>query len=510
MRERTIETITADQDRITVCISGKSGIESADKLELEIRAAYEKPIEPNVPDVVLSVQDDPNSGCQFLSFDRKKNENDLLFCKLFVYEKEADGLHRLQGPCFSTLSDKCSNWDYSYPTSKTIKGLQVKVLSDALKLGLGHAALNVNLPCIVQSTGEKRAITFPYEGKTYYFNRSYMEQLDQKIKALSDQKTVVNLIIINRAEWHGVWGDSVLTPLLLHPAFRPEGVVSAFHVTGEDALLHFRACMEFLAERYMRPDGRYGRACGWIIGNEVNSPWIYSNCGEMEMPAFLSEYEIALRSAFYAVRKHYANARVYVSLDHCWNKPLELDASRYYKGRDFLEELQKRTCAAGDFDWGVAYHPFPEDLSRADFWNDKTAEHCFAAGKITFKNIEILPAFLKRQTFLYKGRLRHIILSEQGLCSGVSPESEKIQADAFVLAYYKIKTCPEIDAFIYHSHIDEKNEGLFLGLIAEDGRKKPIYDRFVRIDDAESTTMFQEACANVGEKALEEIGIISN
>ena len=147
-----------------------------------------------------------------------------------------------------------------------------------------------------------------------------------------------------------------------------------------------------------------------------------------------------------------------------------------------LDALQRNVQAEGDFDWGVAYHPFPEDLKRADFWNDTTAIQSFDTGKITFRNVEILAAYLKQKQFLHRGKIRHIILSEQGLCSGDTPEGERLQADAFVLAFHKIKAISEIEAFIYHSHLDEKNEGLLLGLLAEDGRRKPIYDCFSAID----------------------------
>lgn len=157
------------------------------------------------------------------------------------------------------------------------------------------------------------------------------------------------------------------------------------------------------------------------------------------MDTFLSEYQIALRCAFYAGRKHYAQARVYISLDHCWNMLLEPNEKHFYRGKAFLDALQRNVQAEGDFDWGVAYHPFPEDLKRADFWNDTTAIQSFDTGKITFRNVEILAAYLKQKQFLHRGKIRHIILSEQGLCSGDMPEGERLQADALCWHFIKSK-----------------------------------------------------------------------
>lgn len=502
-----IDRIIADHRHITIRMNGGSGGVCIENLGVEVREPYESAEEPNghVWGVMPSVWYAKEEGCTYLSFDRFVQARDLLYRKIFVYVKTAGMLRRLSGPCYGVQDEDTAKWIYPFPHTHTKKGLQVKVLEDALKLGLGHAALNVNLPCIVQASDENDAIVFPFEGKRFFFNRSYMQMLDHQIKTLSDRNVVVNLIIINRAEWYGVGGDPVLTPLFIHPKFHPDGVVSAFHMTSFEALMYYRACLEFLAERYMRQDRRYGRACGWIIGNEVNAPWIYSNCGETGISEFAKEYQIALRSAFCAVRKYYAQARVYISLDHCWNLLLEPNDRRFYRGRELLETLHDHICRESDFDWGIAYHPFPENLARADFWNDKTAWKSFDTGKITFKNIEVLPAYLSQEKFRYAGKIRRIILSEQGLCSGRLPEEEQLQADAFVLAYRKIQGISEIDSFIYHSHIDEHNEGLFLGLLADDGRKKPIYHCFAKIDGPEEPSMFAQACARVGEQALKAI-----
>ena len=502
MSKLRINHILAGDRNILIQISG-----TADKLQdlqLEICEPFETATSPNckswgIVPVILCGE----AGNLAVSFNRFVGEKDLLYRKFYLYRKLPDGFIRLDGPCYAEQIP--SQWDYPYPCAHTKKGLQVKVLDDALSLGLGHAALNVNLPCIVQASGVNNAIEFKFDGKNYFFNREYMRMLDHRIKALSEKSVVINLIIICRAEWHGVWGDPVLTPLFMHPNFHPHGIVSAFHVTSEEALCHYRACMEFLAQRYMRPDQKYGRACGFIIGNEVNAPWIYSNCGETELSVFASEYQIALRSAFQAVRKYYAQARVYISLDHCWNLLLEPNDRRFYRGRDLLETLHSNICMEGDFYWSVAYHPFPEDLANADFWNDKTALHALDTGKITFKNIEVLPRFLAQNQFLYAGKRRRIILSEQGLCSGRTAEEEQVQADAFVLAYRKIQQIPELESFIYHSHIDEYNEGLFLGLLADDGRKKPIYHCFVKIDGPEEPELFEQAAARVGEEAIRAI-----
>lgn len=212
-----VEKITADREQVCIDILGTAMSEDT-QFEVEFRAPYEIPERPNLEEyATVSVQKNLTQGCVRISFSRMLGERDLLYCKLFVYEIGNGEVLRIPGPCYAELREAGTEWDYPYPTASTIKGLQVKTFENVQELGLGHAALNVNLPCIVQSSDENRAIAFPCMGRIYYFNRAYMEQLDGRIKMLSDGGTVVDLIILTRAEWHGVWGDPVLTPLLLHP-----------------------------------------------------------------------------------------------------------------------------------------------------------------------------------------------------------------------------------------------------------------------------------------------------
>ena len=53
-----------------------------------------------------------------------------------------------------------------------------------------------------------------------------------------------------------------------------------------------------------------------IIGNEVDSQYVWGNSGEMTVEDYTLEYTTAMRIAWISARKHYANFRVYVSLDH--------------------------------------------------------------------------------------------------------------------------------------------------------------------------------------------------
>src|SRR6185503_5308339 len=98
-------------------------------------------------------------------------------------------------------------------------------------------------------------------------------------------------------------------------------------------------------------------------------------------------------------------------------------------------------------------------------WNDDKAFDTLDTPLITFKNIEVLTRYMRQPHLLFEGRIRHIILSEQGLNSEETDESERIQAAAYALAYWKIVRTNGIEAFIYHAHVDHREEfGLNLGI----------------------------------------------
>ena len=160
--------------------------------------------------------------------------------------------------------------------------------------------------------------------------------------------------------------------------------------------------------------------------------------------------------------------RVYVSLDHHWS--IRFPASNDHEafaGKDLIDYLSRRGKEddESNFDWHVAYHPYPENLFEPRFWNDKSALLEPTTPRITFKNLEVLTDYLRRPELLYEGRPRRVILSEQGFHTPDGPMGEAIQAAAYCYAYRKVARLDGVDAFILHRHVDHPHEGgLRLGL----------------------------------------------
>ena len=145
-----------------------------------------------------------------------------------------------------------------------------------------------------------------------------------------------------------------------------------------------------------------------------------------------------------------------------------------------LDRLADYSRLEGDFEWGVAYHPYPQGLFQAATWNDKRPSFSFDSPYITPKNIEVLDAYLHRQPLLYRGeKLRTVLLSEQGFHSkDYSPESQQLQAAALVYTWHKIRPLSTIEAFHNHRWIDNQGEGgLLPGLRTLPDAAKPFGER---------------------------------
>ncbi|WP_395745238.1 DUF5722 domain-containing protein [Prosthecobacter sp.] len=361
-----------------------------------------------------------------------------------------------------------------FPTPPDQKGLQVQMVEDALALGIHHAGINVNLTALFDAKASKP------ETREFVFNQNYLTALDRQIKPLSDKGVVVYLILIAYPS-----KTPAIDAVVLHPGHRKDCKFSVGAVNTASGYLD--AVINLLAERWSGAHPEHGRVWGWIIGNEVNSHFLWNNMGLVRLETAASEYEKAFRIMHSAIRRHSQNARTYLSSDHHWSSSMHnVSPQEATPGRDFLDTFARLVRERGDFDWHVAWHPYPEDLGNPRAWADKTVTHDDNTNKVTFKNLEVLPRHLAKTELLYQNKPRRIILSEQGFHTLPTPDGEKLQAAAYAYAWEKIQALPTVDAFIYHRHVDHAHEGgLRLGLwrnapnsVADPFSKKVIYELF--------------------------------
>ena len=401
---------------------------------------------------------------------------------------------------------------YPQPDVKRMLGVPGEYVK---KYNIRQGLININLPALMTLSPQEGDIGFDFNGRRYYARRSAAEQIDEHMTAYP----MTTMILLNSPRLFGSTGEKALLDICIHPRYDwncSNAYISAFNMETEEGQEMYMAFVSFLCDRYTRPDGKYGLAVGAIVSNEVNSQYVWGNAGEMPVEEYTAEYAQALRLTWLCGQRYASFFRVYISLDQFWCGT-NFDPSqktRYYCGRRMLELLAKYGCEDGDFPWDVAYHPYPEDLRWPDFWHDRAPDFTFSTPKITFKNMEVLEAFLSQEAFLYKGAPRRIIFSEQGFNSQNGPMqalTERMAAAGYVLAYLKARKMKTVDMFTHHATVDNPHEfGLNLGMFRYDpkaphhiGEPKPIFESFAAMETEKESETIENARNFIGPELFD-------
>jgi len=333
-----------------------------------------------------------------------------------------------------------------------INGNDAFQIQDYKTLGIRHATKNIVLSSLVKPTPGENTIPHEFNGTTVYIALQQLEELDQSMLAMNELKMVVSaIILIHRGH------------AMAHPDCTPQGLYAMANVVEPKGWAIYAAGLDFLAQRYLRPDRKFGRITHWILHNEVDAGWIWTNAGDKPLATYLDLHYRSMRTAQSVIRRYGNAGQVLVSLTHYWTARHN---SRCFAPKAMLDLLAKRSAQEGDFDWGLAYHPYPQDLRNPRTWEDKKIASDFETPLITPKNLEVLDAYMRQPALRYAGKMRTIVLSEQGLNSrDHSEQAYRDQAAGLVYTMLKVQKLDSIESFIHHQWRDHPQEGgLNLGL----------------------------------------------
>lgn len=412
--------------------------------------------------------------------------------------------------------------DYSFVKPSSKKGLggysagRRNMTSDLDELDITSVTVNVWVNHLFRSKPSPENIPFDYMGETYYINKEELEKFDETFISAANRNIEVSAILLIAKAVQSP--DQTIGEILQHPDTDPAGIYSMPNVTTPEGVQYYAAFLDFLAKRYSRPDKKFGRIHHYIIHNEVDAGWVWTNVGEKEALVFMDLYQKSMRMSYNIARKYNPNSKVFISLTHYWNWTSN---PRFYHSKELLEQLLDFSKAEGDFEWAIAQHPYPESLREPKVWLDKKVSFDFDTKLITFKNIEVLNAWVKQPEVLYKGQKRTVYLSENGTNSPTYDERDlKEQAAGLAYALKKLKYLDGIDGFQYHNWQDNRGEGgLRIGLrrfpdaTIDPGGKKPawyVYEAFGTPEEKEVFAPYKEV---IGIETWEEVrykGPISN
>ena len=239
------------------------------------------------------------------------------------------------------------------------------------------------------------------------------------------------------------------------------------NLTTAAAFNQYAAALDFIIQRYSKPNTKTGRITNWIMHNEVDQGKIWTNMGDQPMERYLDRYLKSMRICYNIVRQYDPNGSVLASFTHSWTAK-----EGEYSPKEMLERTVDYSEAEGDFRWGVAYHPYPQDLTQPRFWQyDTQATDSDDSPFVTFKNPQVIDRWIRKSRNLYKGTEKRILFfSENGTSSPSYGEADlAAQAAGACWLWKKIERLEGVDAIQWHNWKDNATEaagGLHLGLRA--------------------------------------------
>jgi hypothetical protein len=449
-------------------------------------------------------------GAFTLKLNRHDGSRDRLLSRWALVTRNADGLELRSAPRYADEVVAVRKVPEQRPRTK--KGLggfwnHGPVVSDLDDLGISAVTINILLNNIVSTTPGEGWSPFRYAGRTFYANDGAIRGYDTMLAETAKRGIVVSAIILVAQGYNAPEGS--WSRLVAHPDAHPSGIFVMPDMDSRDGVTAYAAAMDYLASRYCKADGP--RIHHWIMHNEINAGWIWTNAGEKTDTLYMGLYHRSMRLAHLIARQYDPNSQAFISLEHHWNYTPE---PRFYRGKRLLELLRDFCRVEGDFEWALAHHPYPDSLLVPRTWEDGHTDFTLDTPKITFRNIEVLDAWWRLKDFWFQGRTpRRIHLTEQGLNSPDYGEKFlREQAAGMAYAWSKFARLDSIEAFQYHAWIDNRAEfGLRIGLRRfpddpdDPWGKKPIWYVYQAMGTPREASVFEPYKAVVGVKDWSDV-----
>lgn len=383
-------------------------------------------------------------------------------------------------------------------------------VEDLDDLDIASATVNIPITSFIYLNERADSYIHHYGGNVYYFDRQRIHELDETLQATSARNITVAAIILVQKSTESA--DPLVGNLLQDENYTSDAFFTMPRMDNAESLHCYAAALDFLADRYSRPGSPNGRIHHWIMHNEVDAGSIWTNMGKNRLlHVYLDRYYKSLRMCYTIVREYDEHAEVLASFTHSW---AQIAPGGDYAVRDMLEGLLSYSRVEGDFRWGLAYHPYPEDLNEPKTWNDGKATFSMESPLVTFKNLEVLDRWIKIPDHQYNNmQKRTLWLSENGTNSrSYSEEHLHEQAAGFAYAWKKMSALDGIDAMQWHNWIDNRHEfGLHIGLRkfpddeTDPGGKKPVWYAYQAAGTADEDAVFEPYKSIIGIRDWSEI-----
>jgi len=383
-------------------------------------------------------------------------------------------------------------------------------VEDLDDLPIGSVTVNVPITSFIYLDARPDTYVHEYGGKSFYFDRKKIDELDQTFRVAAARNIIVSAIIL--VQKASECADPSVGELLEHEHYTDDAFFTMPRLDNAESLRCYAAALDFLAGRYCQPGSPYGRIHHWIMHNEVDAGSTWTNMGKgRPLFVYLDNYYKSMRVCYNIAKAYDAHTEVLASFTHSW---VTKAPGGDYATLDMINGLLQYSTAEGDFRWGLAYHPYPEDLNEPKTWNDSQATFSPRSPLVTFKNLEVLDDWIKRpENWYMKTNKRMLWLSENGTNSRTYEEKDlQEQAAGLAYAWKKLARLDGIDAIQWHNWIDNRNEfGLRIGLRRfpddeeDPGGRKPVWHVYQAAGTEREDEIFEPYKAIIGINDWREI-----
>ncbi len=306
---------------------------------------------------------------------------------------------------------------------------------------------------------------------SWSFYEGQMRAYESFLTALDNAGITVTVIVLN--DWQTSRPD-------LLPVQTPVANYYGFNVKTEQGVKASREAASNMAERFK------GLVSNWVIGNEINDGQVWNYVGQMDIDSYCAEYAAAYRIWYDAIKEQNGLARVYIPYDFRWNCG-QIEGFKF----GAMDMLPRLNALLKDTDYGIAWHAYPDPFEDPVFTDDVYTLEKPDTYIVSLKNLHILTDYMEQADMrTADGRVRHLILSEQGFTS-MSPtrggECQELQAQCITEAYRTAAANPYVEAFMLNRLVDspallQANPNYAFGLMTTNYTKKLSWEAYKNVD----------------------------
>ena len=400
-----------------------------------------------------------------------KYKSSMLCQKFVAAYKKGKKYAAISGAQYITNPEVLASYTGTGVKTTSKKGLQPDWAdhTSVKKLRTQHVVLNWSIEEILNKDCGNKEV-YKYRGKKYTFDRDRVNWLQDQVRQYIDDGSKVYVILLLGKDAKGQAGKM---------SYGGGKIFSSIKTTSAAGCRTWEAFMSYMAEKF---GNEQHLVSGWILGNEVDSPYDWNYAGGKSLSAYMDDYARAFRIAYNATKSVSSHSKVYISLDYNWNQDVDGGGNSFFSTKKTLDTFYSKLKAQGKICPNIAYHAYSQGLVEPKFWDDSLAGSGVDSTIITMKNISVLTEYVKKKI----GKDATIMLAEQAFNS---TQGEELQAATYAYAYYISEGNKMIESFIYARDTEPQSDvdqAFYWGLRDINGRERKIYNTFKVIDSKES------------------------